>query len=47
MIAIMIDGNGQIIPIYWALVPKESYNYWVWFLKHIREAFNTKYFEID
>jgi len=47
MIATMIDGNGQIVPMCWALVPKESYNQWLWFLKHVREAFNTEHFEIN
>ena len=47
MIATMIDGNGQIIPMCWALVPKENYHHWVWFLEHMRAAFNTEYFEID
>lgn len=47
MIATMIDGNGQIIPMCWALVPKESYSHWVWFLKHMTEAFNTEHFEIS
>jgi hypothetical protein len=47
MIAAMIDGNGQIVPICWALVPKESYSHWVWFLNHMRQSFNTEHFEID
>ena len=47
MIATMVDGNGQIIPMCWVLVLEESYNHWLWFLKHMREAFNTEYFEID
>lgn len=47
MIAAMIDGNGQIMPMCWALVPKESYSHWVWFLEHVTECFNTCHFEID
>ena len=47
MIAAMIDGNGQIVPMCWALVPKESYSHWVWFLNHMRQSFNTEHFEID
>jgi hypothetical protein len=47
MIAAIIDGNSQIIPMYWALVPKESYSYWVWFINHIRQSFNIEHFEID
>ena len=31
----------------WALVPKESYSHWVWFLNHMRQSFNTEHFEID
>ena len=47
MIAAMIDGNGQIVPMCWALVPKESYSHWVWFLHHMRRSVNTEHFEID
>ena len=47
MIATMMDGNGQIVPMCWALVPKENYSHWIWFLKHMKEAFNSEYFKID
>ena len=47
MIVAMLDGNGQIVPMCWALVPKESYSHWVWFLNHMRQSFNTEHFEID
>jgi len=43
----MIDGNDQLIPICWALVSKTSYNHWVRFLKHMKEAFNIEGFEIS
>lgn len=47
MTAATIDGNGQIVPMCWALVPKESYSHWAWFLQHIRECSSPEHFEID
>ncbi|KAI3523117.1 hypothetical protein L1887_01174 [Cichorium endivia] len=36
MIAIGVDGNNQILPLAFAIVEKESYDSWNWFLSHIK-----------
>lgn len=31
-----LDGNGQVLPLVWGLVPTESEEHWAWFLKFCR-----------
>jgi hypothetical protein len=42
-----IDGNSQILPLAWALVPIENERWWTWFLDHIRKAFTLTLYEED
>ena len=34
-----IDGNNNVLPLAWALVPIESIEWWRWFLWHVKRAF--------
>lgn len=36
-----MDGNNQILPLAWAIVPTESAEEWAFFLKHFKASFPT------
>ena len=37
MVAVVKDGNGQIYPVAWAVVPIECKVTWSWFLRVLRD----------
>lgn len=32
---VTLDGNSQIVPLFWAVVPTEDYENWRWFLRKV------------
>jgi transposase-like protein len=39
LVACSVDANNETLPLAWALVPIECSEWWRWFLKHIKKAF--------
>src|SRR2546429_3143606 len=39
LIACALDGNNEIIPLAWGIVPIEDTDNWTWFLLHMKECF--------
>ncbi len=37
--AVTLDGNNEILPLAWGIVPGECDEHWTWFLAHLRQAF--------
>jgi transposase-like protein len=42
LIAVGIDGENHVLPLAWAIVPKENEYWWVWFIRLFRTAFDSK-----
>jgi MULE transposase domain len=39
LVASMVDGNNEILPITWAMVPIEDADNWIWFLEQMDQCF--------
>jgi zinc finger SWIM domain-containing protein 3 len=39
LLACTLDGNNEILPLAWAIVPIEDRENWQWFLKNLKESF--------
>lgn len=39
LVACTLDGNNEILPLAWAIVPIEDKDNWAWFLSHMKEWF--------
>ena len=39
LVACTLDGNNEILPLAWGVVPIEDSENWIWFLKHMKHAF--------
>jgi zinc finger SWIM domain-containing protein 3 len=39
LLAVTMDGNDEILPLAWAIVPTESNQHWNFFFKHFKAAF--------
>lgn len=39
LLAVTMDGNDEILPLAWAIVPTKSIDDWLFFLKHIIASF--------
>jgi hypothetical protein len=39
LVAVILDGNNEALPIAWRIVPGECEEHWSWFLAHLRQAF--------
>jgi len=39
LIAVGIDGEGHVLPLAWAIVPKENDLWWSWFINLFKQAF--------
>ena len=39
LVAYTLDGNNEILPLAWAVVPIKDKDNWIWFLSHIKEWF--------
>jgi hypothetical protein len=45
LIACTLDGNNEILPLSWAVVPVEDAENWTWFLNHMKSAFHEIEYE--
>jgi zinc finger SWIM domain-containing protein 3 len=41
LLAVTMDGNDEILPLAWAIVPTESLEEWIFFLDHFKAAFSA------
>ncbi len=39
LVAATLDGNNEILPLAWAIVPIENADHWTWFLKEMKLSF--------
>jgi hypothetical protein len=42
LIAVRTDGEDHVLPLAWAIVPKENEYWWVWVIRLFRTAFDNK-----